>query len=310
MTTAVSFSRGVSAAETSSKPKSYGPRLEFFNLKDGESVGLRFLTDGHDWITVNMHQSVPTQNPPANYTGSWPQSMPAVCRNDRAFRDNNIYDNCYICDNSDNLKDAWGNTPKPKARIWALAVVRDRVLGDGSEERGGPDMLNKPIGFTDAMREVEIYGPDGAPTGETRLEPRIVVVNQALRTFFQNIWAMYQEIGTVLDRDYIVRRTGASTDTSYTFIPQAESKLKPGTEGWARYDQALTDQKISLENIVGSRANDDYYGRFFDPYLVKVSAPVSGTTTPAPVATPGNDVDADKLASIRDRMKGYRPEVD
>lgn len=309
MTTMVEFNRGIAAAEASSKPKSYGPRLEFFNLKDGESMGLRFLTDGHDFITVDMHQSVPTQNPPANYTGSWPQSMPAVCRNDSAFTRAGMHGDCYICANADNLKDAWGNTPKPKSRIWALAVVRDKVIGDGSEDLGGPSMVGKPIGFTDSLREVEVYGPDNKPTGEIRLEPRIVIINQALRTFFQNLNAMYQEVGTVLDRDYIVRRNGAGTDTSYTFIPQTESKLKPGSEGWARYENALRDQNLDLEVIVASRANDEYYGRFFDPTLnteiVTVASPAA-----QPQAVSNNDVDPDKLASIRDRMKGYRPEVD
>jgi len=308
--TAPNFNRGITQT-SSAKTKSFSPRLEFFSLKDGESTGMRFITEGDELINVNMHMSVPTTNPPAGYTGKWPSSMSSVCRLDGAF--NGIYDECYICQNVDNLKDNWGNTPKPKSRIWALAVVRERVLGDGTEELGGEKMKGKPIGFTDAMREVEVYGPDGKPSGEIRIEPRIVVINQALGTFFKNLDAIYQETGSILDRDFIVRRDGSSIDTSYTFIRQDESKLKPGSEGWKRYETALTEQKISLPEIVGYRASDEYYGRYFVPGGIVTSKPAPAVDVVVSVTEEveaTNDVDTDKLASIRERMKGYRPEID
>jgi hypothetical protein len=298
--TAPAFNRGI-VSEPSSKGRSSGPRLEFFSLKDGESSGLRFLTEGDDLIRVDMHLSVPTINPPSGSTGKWPSSMSSVCRNDNALR--SIYGDCHICTNLESLIDNWGNTPKPKSRIWALAVVRERVLGDGSEELGGEAKKGKPVGFTDAVREVEVLDANGKPTGEINIEPRIVVINQALSTFFKNIDAIYQETGSILDRDFIVRRDGSSIDTTYTFIRQDESKLKPGSEGWARYENALLSQKINLDEIVAYRASDDYYGRYF---VANQAAPV-----PAVVVTEdSNEVDGDKLESIRQRMKGYRPEVD
>jgi hypothetical protein len=53
----------------------------------------------------------------------------------------------------------------PRVRVWALAVERELVRGDGSEALGGPAKQGVVIGVRDKIDEVDEVDKDGKPTG-------------------------------------------------------------------------------------------------------------------------------------------------
>lgn len=313
--TSASFDRGAAAAELAAKSSTGSTKFaktHFFSLADGERDVLRMLnsTEGPDgWITVNQHQGVPTKSKPDDYKGNWPSNMPAICRSDRAF--SKMYDSCYICDNLPQLIDKYGSEPKAKPRNWALAVRRVAVLGDGSGGKmGGPELVGKVVGYTDSLRDFEVRGEDGKSTGEVGQEIDIVIINQAYSTFFEPLNILSKDLdGDIRDYDFIIRRSGKTLDTSYNFLPvQPQSDLRPGHESWSRYDNALQSQNLDLENLLSSRASDEYYGRFFDP---SIGSGTTATPKAAPAAqqftAPSGDTDEDAVQAMRNRLRTYEP---
>lgn len=317
MTASPSFNRGAEASQAAAEAAASGgkfAKVHFLSMEDGDREFLRPLNsaiEGPDgWISVKQHMGVPTVNAPADYKGNWPKSMPAVCRNDDAFQ--GLYPSCYIDDNLANLTDSWGKPVKAKPRNWMLAVRRVEILGDGSDALGGPEMKGKRVGLTDALREVKLRDAEGKETGQTGTEIDIVVINQAYSTFFEPLHVVSRDIeGDIRDYDFSVRRKGAGTDTSYVFLPQMpQTKLRPGSDGWARYEQALQDQNLDLAQVVASRASDEYYGRFFDPSLAKAAEESSAEAKDAApaaqqAAAPSNDADDEAREAMRNRLRGY-----
>lgn len=273
-------------------------KIDYFQLEKDKNVVLRFLTDSDDWFYVKQHPSVPTKNKPNDFKGNWPQAMPGVCRHDAAFT--GIYDDCYICDTP--VMNPRDNTKALKAavRVWALAVEREAVVKEG-----------KTVGYRNAMKEVEIRDEKGEPTGKTEKQVKIVVVNMGMKNFFSGLQGIYGLFNTVCDRDMLVRRTGEGLDTDYQIIPldKIESHV-PGTDSWAKYDQAVLDQNLDLNTIIAERASDDYYARFFDPSKTpaaregdKPSAASEGAAA-AEATAAANEPDADRLKAMAARVRG------
>lgn len=262
----ISFRRGGTAAEQAEKEanvSSSGRRgPDFFGLKeDGESTVLRLLTDHDDWIWVDQHSFIPTKPGPKD-AEKWPKSMTSVCRYDKAFTGH--YGDCYICDAK--LKNSFGKPGTPRVRVWALAVERELVRGDGSEALGGPAKQGVVIGVRDKIDEVDELDANGKPTGNKLSYPRIIVINMPMKGFFSHLKALHGLYGTVSDRDFSVTRSGTGTETEYKIVPiDPIPDVRPGTPAWDKYLQAVNERGISLEEIVGDKATDEYYARFFDP---------------------------------------------
>lgn len=301
-----SFRKGAAAAAEASKGAQFA-RTNFFKLEDGESIILRFITPADEWITVQQHQMIPTKDAPKGYKGDqWPERMGAVCRRDEAF--SGLYDDCYICDF---LVDG-NKIRKPGARVWALACIREEVIGDGSEDLGGPAMKGKVVGYKDGTREETRKVDDKEVTQTVK---NIVVVNMGWRNFFSVLDGFAARYGTITDRDYWIKRVGSTTDTTYQIVPANEPiavnvngeavTLDPTNPVFA--DRYKTD--INLEEIITERSNDEFYARFFDRRMTitdegKVES--SGVEVPA---KPENEVDEDMLKSITQRVKSYKAEM-
>lgn len=287
----MSFRRGGSAAEQAEKEanvSSSGRRgPDFFGLKeDGESTVIRLLTDHDDWIWVDQHSFVPTKPGPKD-AEKWPKSMTSVCRKDNAFEGH--YSDCYICDAK--LKNSFGKVATPRIRVWALAIERELVRGDGSEALGGPAKQGVVIGVRDKVDEVDELGADGKATGNKLSYPRIIVINMPMKGFFSHLKAIHGLYGTVVDRDFQVTRSGTGTDTEYKFAAidpirdaTGTNVVAPGTPAWDKYLQAVNEREISLEAIVADKATDEYYARFFDPTK---TVEKDGTIVAATAATAG-----------------------
>lgn len=307
MTTAApTFRRGGEAAQEDSKSAGGFRRTNFLSIEEDKPVFLRYLTDEKDWIYVDQHAGALTKPKPANLDAgvNWPSSMPATCRHDKAFE--GIYSDCYICDN--NVQNNYGKPAKPTIRIWALACLREEVIGTEALVEAGTctaDQIGKRIGFKDAIRKVAETDEKGEPTGKEIEERALVVVNMAPNNYFNALTAIAQVYGTVCDRDYVVKRSGKGTDTEYANIALSETpNLKPGTESWKRYETAIEEQSLDLGTLVADRASDEYYGRFWDPaYKVGETKATDGSTQADVPAKADDGVDEERLAAMRDRVR-------
>ncbi|MEV7675161.1 hypothetical protein [Streptomyces sp. NPDC088752] len=264
---AMSFRRGGTAAEEAEKESNAnsghrGRGADYFSLKnDGDSTVVRLLTDHDDWIYVEQHSFVPTKPGPKD-AEKWPKAMTSVCRRDEAFAGH--YGDCYICDNK--IKNSFGKVASSRIRVWALAVERELVRGDGSEELGGPSKKGVLVGVRDKIDEIDELDAQGKATGNKLSFPRILVINQPMKGFFANLKALHSLYGSVCGRDFSITRDGEGTDTNYKIVSiDPIPDLVPGTPLWDLYLQAVAEREISLEAIVADKASDEYYARFFDP---------------------------------------------
>ena len=274
-----------------------------------KSMVLRYITDEQDWIHAMTHGGAQTKNKPSDWPEArkWPEQMPATCRHDKAFV--NMYGDCYICDN--NVMGGFGKASKPTLRISAIACLREEVLWTAElvAQRGAdPVLIGKRAGYRDATREIAETDEKGEPTGKTRIEPALVLVQKAMSNYFGGLKAMAKNYGTICDRDFIVQQRNENKDIEFHHIPLDKDGLAPGTEGWKRYEDALVAQKLDIQAILADKASDDYFARFFDP--TKIPAPrqgkddsTAGSQDSAQQSAPTNEPDPDRLAAMRARVQ-------
>lgn len=338
------FSRGGDEAEEMSKSTGGGGgrrRAEFLKLNEGESVVLRYLLDQRQWYNTLQHTGVPTKAKPSDWPAgsNWPQSMPAICRYDKAFAaypEENlpaIHTDCYICDAK--VVDSYGKIAKPKPRHWTLAVVREEVIGTqamADAEQITPGQVGQRVGFKDRLREVEVpkkddkgefvKSPDGSLVMETVKERDIVVINQPMKNYFGGLNSLFSVYKTLCDRDYHVTRYNSGQDTDYRHVPLDRTEdLMPGTEKWKRYETAIEEMgdAASIEAMITERSSDEYYALFFDPNKQAPSrgngsgnnsqqpaaeAPVQGGAPVAQQETKqAKEPSEDAVAQMRNRLK-------
>ncbi|MFH8483129.1 hypothetical protein [Streptomyces sp. NPDC018055] len=264
-TPVINFRRGGTAAEEAEKEASsgYGRReAKFLSLRgDGEKAVVRLLTDHDDWIYVLQHSFIPTKPAPQG-AEHWPKAMMSVCRKDEVFAGH--YTDCYLCDNK--VKNSFGNSGSPYVRLWALAIEREVVYGDGTEALGGPAHKDLIVGIRDKIDEIDELDAEGKPTGVKFRYPRVLIINQPMKGFFSNLKALYGLHNTICDRDYEITRDGTGKETNYRMAaidPVAD--VAPGTPHWEQYQTALAEREINLDVIVAERATDAYYAKWFDP---------------------------------------------
>jgi hypothetical protein len=298
---------GAVAEEAAAKANTRFSKVEYLSLEKDETVILRFMTDHTDWITVNNHAMIGTKSKPADFEGNWPDTMGAVCRHDQAFE----YPECYICDFGLEKKDKKGKPKKPQPRTWALACIREEVIENG-----------QVVGIKDRLREVQ-RKKEGSEETEKVIEKDIVVVKFAWSNFWHNIQAAAGHYGTVLDRDFLIKRKGEGLDTEYNCLPLDPINVSvdangdiirdPAVQGTdVRFDlrnekfMALYPHNLDLEDIITRQSNEEWYARWFDP---RFSIDKEGNvvkTGEAPEPKPDNDVAAaDRLAALSERVKSY-----
>lgn len=279
------------------------------------------------WITVDQHSMVPTKAKPANYEGNWPKSMGAVCRNDKVFAAK--YGDCYI----DTMppppgKKSW----RPSARTWALAVLREEVVGTQEMVDAGQipaTMLGQVVGIRDKTKEVAVTNDKGEPTGETKVVKQYVKINQGWKNFFAPLAGIGGRFRTVLDRDIFISREGTDTNTLYSPIALDPIVFPEGHKFEGRtFDLRDAEQRAEfypdapdLRKIIAEQASNAFYNRFFVPDdrlygngegSVKAPGPATGGTSapatpaaaPAAPATEQAAPSADRLAALKARVSG------
>jgi hypothetical protein len=153
-----------------------------------------------------------------------------------------------------------------------------------------------------------------------------VVINLGHRNFFGTIEGYATRNQTILDRDFVVTRKGATTDTIYNLIgldaipvdetgrifdlrdPEFMKKYLPTAEveGSAKASDTV------LVPIIADRMSDEYYAKFFDTRVTFTQAEKTEgdgsemVATAAPVAAPNNDVPATvDMAALRARITDH-----
>ncbi len=337
------FAQG--ADESARQAKSGGgnfDKVNYLSLDDGEKAYVRFLIDARPfvdeagnnrpgWIVVQQHSFVKTKPKPERkadgkpYEGGWPATMGAVCRKTilpgaggktiAEFLGDGLDDGCFICDQ---MRKPDGKPHNSNGKTWALAVLREPVLGDGSEALGGEAKKGKVIGYRDKTRQVTRTAPDGTET--TTEEKAVVVVNQADTNFFTTLKDYADEFETVLNLDFIVTRKGTGKETDYAIvaIPNSIGVIDFRTPGLIeeRYPN-LPD----IAAIVMEQAGQDYYTRFFDtrvenlpgkkPESDQEAAPSEGGAPASQQVKPDTDapVGTDEATAndIAARVRAYSP---
>ena len=272
MATVPQFRTGVEEAEKAAARRSF-IRTDYLKIEDGSHAIVRMLTDHDRLITVLQHNNPPTREKAADYTGKWPQSMPAVCRNDKAFAE--MYHDCFLCNRFAETGDK--RQYKPAVRSWALAVLRKKKMVDG-----------RFIGFEDATKEITV--------DEKKVTiPQLVTVNYAWGNFWDGFTALTQMNGTWLDRELHITRKGKELDSSYSIAPYD----RVGVDGMGKFEGDALDMRNyehariyvdalgldskqfdnsadpffqALMTLVSERATDEFYARFFD---TRVAQPTS-----------------------------------
>ncbi len=316
----------------------------------GKSIFLRYLTESPQWVYVDSHAFAPTKGAPDWWPKdkNFPEAMPAVCRYDKAFQEVKdettgeilypaIYTDCYIDDAK--LKNRWDRLCAPAVRVYALAILREEVIGTKEMVAAGQipaEMEGKRVGLKDSTREVEVpkrddkgefvKDKDDKLVVETITEPAIIVVNQAVGNYFAGLQSLYGMYGSNCDRDYAVKQQDEGKDVEFQHIPlDPIPSLKPGEPAWERYEKAIAEQgeSVDIEAILMDRSSDDFFGLFFDPSKEakqrggdskSESTSSTGGQSSAPAkqqeAAPSNDVGSDDmLAKMRDRVRGVSGEA-
>jgi hypothetical protein len=286
MTNAIpTFRRGGQAAKEASEEINSGrfARKNFLRLADGERTILRFIDDEPEWASVAQHGLADTKGAPPDMdkeaAGRWPKRMSATCRADKEIKDL-FPDGCYICQNLTNER---GKPETPSLRLWARAVEREEIIGtqemvsESEEEiRAGRAIpqykVGKPVGYRDVETDIPELDEKGKPTGRMVRGKKIIIVNMGLKNFFSKLQGAANVYGTVVDRDYSIRRVNGKTvtDTDYEIVgldPIKDHDLGDPQTKRIYLEHAERAGVGSLDAMIWERANDEWYGRWFDPAL-------------------------------------------
>ena len=315
------FAQGTTALAQASQGAAFA-KIHYFSVEDGKSEIVRFMTEANPvpatphlgaFITVLQHQGIPTRPRPSwlkSDDSRWPDRNGCVCRLTKAEaipdepllwtvmddRSEEHGEGCYICSN---VRDSKGKPYKPSGRGWALGCLREEVRNEAGQL----------VGYKDQTREVERTNADGST--ETVTEKAIVVFNMGWKNFFSTLDGNFYGYGTVVDRDYLIRRKGSGTATDYQIIA-----LDP-IPGWDLRDPEVYakyhNPDYDLDKIILDQASISFQRRFWDPTYTPPKkddndsgGQAQGGGAPAEQqAKPGGDVDPDAMAAMAAKVTQY-----
>lgn len=307
-----SMIKGGPDAERQGENKAYVRYLSEFRKFDGNPE-----SNPSVWITIDHHGQIPTKAKPEELDKDrkWPKAMGCVCRKGKAFA-RKYGGKCHVCDNVP--ENMYGKKPRPTPRTWAVGVLREKIVGDGSEELGGPSMKGRTVTFQDKMEEVHKVDEKGEIIeGETEMVPVYFFAHQAYDNFFGGLAAAGEEYGTVLDRDYLVVREGEGTATNYQHVPQDPVTFDDGSGKQVRLDlsvdairETLYPDAPDVRKEIARQASDDYMNQWFiegkgnyGGSKDKSKSKSEDKEADAPAsANKSKEATADRLAALRNRI--------
>jgi hypothetical protein len=313
-----SFRTGSEEAKSAAQRPAFSS-MGYFKIEDGERAYVQFITDIWEWATVDMHNMVPSKPQPADYTGdSWPQKVSPICRLTKMGDGLPMFDDCYVCANITDPRKP-GKPFAKTSRIWAMGVMREEVLGDGSDAMGGPGMLGKRVGFRDKKVEVAKLDANGKPTSEKELKPQVVLFTMGWKNFFSSIEGTAQvEGGSITNLNFAIARTGKELDTTYQITNLGKTKRDFNTpEGAAPFGIKVDPSQADAEGhplktypsqydmfkVIEDRASAEFYNKYLVP-----GAPISSNGSAA-APKPSNDLSTQQLDEMQKRIQGYETDA-
>ena len=297
-----SFKRGAEAAKAASTTQSFS-RAGFFQLDDGDRAFVQFITDCDEWINVDTHPMLPTKARPADYQGDkWPEKIQSVCRLTTMGDGLPLYGDCYVCENIPDPKDP--TKPfKKVARTYALGVILDEVIGDGSAATGGPAKMGKRSGYR--MKKVEFVDPE---TKQSTLVPDVNVFTFGWGNFYAALEGAAQvNDGTICNLIFAIKRQGKGLDTKYAITSMGvQSRDFNDPVHLAKVGVTIQDgekvypKRLDLTEMVNDKASDDFYARFIDPTKKAPSKNSDGVVAPKAA-----EVEPADLEALKNRLLGY-----
>jgi hypothetical protein len=331
------------------------PNLDFdkilwFKLGDKEAIIIRFLDDHDEWPSVLQHNFVPTKPAPDDATDqvkkNWPAKFGTVCRKTPQFVQF-FPDGCYICDHMTGNAGTKTGRYYPQPRVWARAVQREEVrikdradlekyANKVAESPDGTAIYDRSIGDVLGYRDVEVEVDevvDGKATGNKIRKKKILVINQSLSIFFSPLQGYADVYGTVLDRDYFIKRKGDDQKTDYDIVPMnpitrpdgsivdmREPEVVDDKPTGRRRRDAYLDDAPDLFKLIEDRLDDEVYHRFFDhryaapPQKSGSNGSGGGAQAQAQSEPAGSSDDSaaaeatrQRLADMRARVRGDNP---
>lgn len=292
------FRTGTEASADSSGSKVPFDRTGWLSLKDKDVQVVRFVMDGDEWATVEYHSFIPVTKEAPEGRKNWPKEgngVSAVCRKTKDQNGVPFYSDCWVCENKP--ENSYGPVARA-TRTFSLCILRELI--DPKNPRGG---------YRDTTKEVVVVGTDGKPTGETQFVPDFRWVMFGYKNFFGSLEGFYENYGTLLDRDYKIKRNGAKTDTVYQITPMDPTPDFDLSDPFiaARYGIKVVDgeriypAKLDLESLIDNQMSDEHYGLYFD-----TTKPQVVNEADIEVEKPDNDSSGPK--DLKDKLKAYREE--
>lgn len=190
-----------------------GRRFDYFDLEDGKSVVVRFITDEDEIVTCNFYEFVRVYNRDGTTGSNSFISAPSYYEDDPTWTGEDWVVK-YGGEAKDFKTQEWGPA-KPKERTVAIAVVREEVPVESS---GKPKFKyrDKIVPVT-----VKVRDKDGKETGEEKTYQgrQFLVVRKDAKTFWGNVVPYYGEFNTLVDRDYKIKRNGVQLATNFSCTP-------------------------------------------------------------------------------------------
>ncbi len=308
LTTSRGLKKGAEAAKAAATSSGFN-RASYFKLQDGERAFVQFITDWDEWLNAVIHSMVPSKPRPSDWTGdNWPAKVMPVCRYTPAGDDLPLFDDCYVCDNIPDPNDS--NKPfKKVARTYALGVILEEVIGDGSPEKGGKDKLGRRVGFK--IKKTTQVNP------ETKVEeeaPDVQIFTFGWSNFFQALEGAAQVNDyTICNLAFAIQRNGKGLDTKYTITSMglqprdfrdASHLAKVGIT--LENGNKVYPKHLNLEDTIMHRASDDFYATYIDPTKSpKKSSQGTQGSQAASAPKPVVEAEPEELKAMRDRLLSY-----
>lgn len=216
-------------------------RADIFSLKDKQTALLRFLSTEvlvfpfHNFLSVN---------------GSKPRDY--ACTSELKGE---LKRPCWICANVKKEGKRGGSFPaRPTRQIIGLAVAKD--ADTGKVETKQYEILSDPD------------DPESDPKEVTA--PRFVIVKQSNSFWDQLIEYANEYDGTLVDRDYKVKRKGEKLETKYSILPGREDG-KTEADLWSQFElpeasDGFSDPTVqALYEWVSRRGTPEYFAALTQP---------------------------------------------
>lgn len=320
----MAFARGAVAGEKKAKESNFAPRenMPLFRLKeDGEEAVVRFVHDGHEWFIADTHSFVSSK---IKKDGKQ-LMMNSICRKD----DGVDADECYICDLlhtvTPNPKTKDAKSPKNRGKYFAGSRYYVPVLimepVEGTQEmidageipaealvRGEmQSTVGRVIRYEPHYVEADEFDVDGNATGKKIQKPDVQLWITTYDQAMGSVTGDWEINGTVLDRNYRIKRVGTGLETDYKVnAMQPTGWLDDATgdiTGFDLRDDALRMQFdiLKVEDYLVNLGSEEYYARVFDHRVKDETSGGDGgeQAAPAKAAEPEPDSAAEQDAKAR-----------